>query len=98
MSREFRLGAFLILGLACFAAAVFLIGNRAAMFHSSYKIRTQFDNVAGLEEGAAVRVGGIREGMVKHIRLPKDPSGKVTLEMEMETSTHDVVKKDSTAA
>jgi phospholipid/cholesterol/gamma-HCH transport system substrate-binding protein len=98
MSKEFRLGAFLLLGLACFALAVFMIGDRSSMFHSSYDVKTQFDNVAGLEEGAAVRVGGIRKGMVKHIVLPRRPNEKVTIEMDMQTATHDVIKKDSVAA
>lgn len=98
MSKEFRLGAFVILALTCFAIATFLIGNRAAMFHSSYRLNTQFDNVAGLEEGAAVRVGGIRKGSVKRLALPHRPGEKINISMDLESATHDVVKKDSTAA
>src|SRR5580704_5746050 len=98
MTKEFRLGAFIILTLGCFMIAVFLIGDRSAMFHSSYRVNTQFDNVAGLEEGAAVRVGGIRKGMVKHLTLPRKPGEQVTVAMELETATHDVLKKDSIAA
>ncbi len=78
--------------------AVFLIGNRAALFHSSYRLNTQFDNVAGLEEGAAVRVGGVRKGMVKHLTLPGKPDEKVNVAMELEQATREVVKKDSIAA
>jgi phospholipid/cholesterol/gamma-HCH transport system substrate-binding protein len=77
--------------------AVFLIGDRAALFHSSYHLNAQFDNVAGLEEGAAVRVGGIRKGMVKHLILPQKPDDKVTVAMELEQATREVVKKDSIA-
>jgi phospholipid/cholesterol/gamma-HCH transport system substrate-binding protein len=98
MTKEFRLGAFIILTLGCFMIAVFLIGDRSAMFHSSYRLNTQFDNVAGLEEGAAVRVGGIRKGMVKHLILPRNPDEKVTVKMELEQATREVVKKDSIAA
>jgi phospholipid/cholesterol/gamma-HCH transport system substrate-binding protein len=98
MTKEFRLGAFIILTLGFFMVAIFLIGDRAAMFHSSYRVNTQFDNVAGLEEGAAVRVGGIRKGMVKHLTLPRKPHEKVTVAMELEQATREVVKKDSIAA
>lgn len=98
MTKEFRLGAFIILTLGCFMIAVFLIGNRAALFHSSYRLNTQFDNVAGLEEGAAVRVGGVRKGMVKHLTLPRKPDEKVNVAMELEQATREVVKKDSIAA
>jgi phospholipid/cholesterol/gamma-HCH transport system substrate-binding protein len=98
MTREFRLGAFLILTLGCFAVAVFLIGGREAMFHSSYRLISRFDNVVGLEEGAAVRIGGIREGTVKHLVLPRKPGEQITVVMDLESATHGVVKKDSTAA
>jgi phospholipid/cholesterol/gamma-HCH transport system substrate-binding protein len=98
MTKEFRLGAFLLLTLGCFAVGVFLVGDRAAMFHSSYRLNTQFDNVGGLEEGAAVRIGGIREGMVKRLILPKKPEDKVTVVMDLEKTTQEVVKKDSIAA
>jgi phospholipid/cholesterol/gamma-HCH transport system substrate-binding protein len=98
MSKEFRLGVFIILTLTFFGVASFLIGDRAAMFRSNYRLNTQFDSVAGLEEGAPVRVGGIRKGTVKHLILPRHPNEKVTVTMDVETSTHEVVKKDSLAA
>ena len=98
MSREFRLGAFLILTLACFGIAVFLIGGREAMFHSNYRLVSRFDNVVGLEEGAAVRIGGIREGTVKHLVLPHKPGDQITVVMDLESATHGVVKKDSIAS
>ena len=98
MSKEFRLGAFILATLACFAVATFLIGDRAAMFQSSYRVNTEFDNVVGLEEGAAVRVGGIRKGTVKYLTLPHKPGEKINVAMELETATHDVLKKDSVAA
>ncbi len=97
MTREFRLGGFLILTLGCFAIAVFLIGDRAAMFHSNYRLNAQFDNVVGLEEGAPVRVGGIRKGIVAHLILPRKPDEKVTVAMDLEKATREVVKKDSIA-
>jgi phospholipid/cholesterol/gamma-HCH transport system substrate-binding protein len=98
MSKEFRLGVFIFVTLACFGVAIFLIGDRAAMFRSNYRLNTQFASVAGLEEGAPVRVGGIRKGTVKHLVLPTNPAEKVTVTMDVETSTHEVVKKDSLAA
>lgn len=98
MTKEFRLGAFLILTLGCFALAVFLVGDRSAMFHSSYRLNTQFDNVAGLEEGAPVRIGGIRKGMVARLILPRRPDEKVTVAMDLDKATRAVVRKDSVAA
>lgn len=98
MTKQFRLGAFLILTLGCFALAVFLVGDRSAMFHSNYRLNAQFVNVVGLEEGAPVRVGGIRKGTVTHLILPRKPDEKVTVEMELDKATHEVVKTDSIAS
>jgi len=61
-------------------------------------VKPQFQNVAGLNDGADVRVGGIRKETVRSIDLPKKPDGRVTVVMNMESSTRDIVKKDSLAA
>jgi phospholipid/cholesterol/gamma-HCH transport system substrate-binding protein len=97
MSQNFRVGIFMVVTLALLATAVFLIGSRESMFSSNYKVRADFDNVAGLNEGADVRVGGIRKGSVKSIQLPKEPNGKVVVLMEMQRETQSIVKLDSVA-
>jgi phospholipid/cholesterol/gamma-HCH transport system substrate-binding protein len=97
MSQNLRVGIFIVVTLAAFATAVFLIGSRESMFRSSYKVRANFDNVAGLNEGADVRVGGIRKGSVKRIQLPKEPNGKVVVLMDLEKETQNIVKLDSVA-
>jgi phospholipid/cholesterol/gamma-HCH transport system substrate-binding protein len=97
MSQNLRLGAFIVITLAIFASAVFLIGGRESMFHPSYKVRADFDNVAGLNEGADVRVGGIRKGSVKHIELPKRSDGKVVVLMDLQKETQSIIKQDSLA-
>jgi phospholipid/cholesterol/gamma-HCH transport system substrate-binding protein len=98
MTKQCRLGAFLILTLGCFALGVFLVGDRSAMFHSNYRLNAQFANVVGLEEGAPVRVGGIRKGIVTHLILPGKPDENVTVAMDLEKATREVIKKDSIAS
>ena len=98
MSREFRLGAFIVGTLVILAAGVFLIGNREMLFSSNYSLRAQFQTVSGLTNGGDVRVGGIHKGTVRRIDLPRQPDGKVTVVMDLDRSTRDVLKKDSTAA
>jgi len=98
MSQNFRVGIFIVITLAVLATGVFLIGDRESLFRSGYKVKADFDNVEGLNEGADVRVGGIRKGSVKNIRLPKEPNGKVVILMELEKDTQSIVKMDSTAA
>ena len=98
MSQSIRLGFFVLLGLAILGAGVFLIGGKESLFQSNFLVRAQFQNVGGLNEGADVRVGGIRKGTVRHIELPNDPSGKVTVVMDVAKSTHEVLRDDSVAS
>jgi phospholipid/cholesterol/gamma-HCH transport system substrate-binding protein len=93
-----RVGAFVIAALAIFAAGVFLIGSKEFLFSKTYRLNAAFDSVAGLTDGAEVRVAGIHKGTVRRIDLPSRPDGKVIVEMNLEKPTRDVIKKDSVAA
>jgi phospholipid/cholesterol/gamma-HCH transport system substrate-binding protein len=98
MTTTFRLGLFIVATLLILFAGVFLIGSNEARFESTYRVRAEFQNVASLNEGADVRVGGIRKGTVKRIDLPKRPDGKVAVVMDLVTETQAVVKRDSLAS
>lgn len=98
MPQAFRLGLFVVAGLAVLFSGVFLIGSRESLFQRTYRVQAQFDNVAGLADGADVRVGGLHQGAVKHIELPKRPDAKITVVMALDKGTRYVVKKDSIAA
>jgi phospholipid/cholesterol/gamma-HCH transport system substrate-binding protein len=98
MSRAARLGAFIIATLAILVAGIFIIGDRQYLFSSTYRLKTQFSTVVGLDEGAEVRVGGVHSGSVRRIELPKNPTDKITVLMDLQRSTHDIVKQDSVAA
>src|SRR5262249_13752027 len=98
MSRTLRLGAFILSALIVFTLIVFWIGERQFVFTRTFHINAPFDNVAGLDEGAPVRVGGVRVGTVQHIILPAQPGDKITVEMELQHSTREVIKKDSVAS
>src|ERR1035438_814210 len=90
MSRSIRLGLFLLVTLGIAAVCVFLVGSRESKFGSSYLVRSNFENVAGLTEGADVRVGGIRKGTVQSIRLPKKPDGRVVVTMNLSRDTQSI--------
>ena len=98
MSRPFRLGLFIVLTVLMFGAGIFWIGSRKFLFSSTYQLYADFPTVAGLNDGAEVRVGGIHEGTVRHIYLPNRPDQKVRVQMDLKGATRQVVKKDSTAA
>jgi phospholipid/cholesterol/gamma-HCH transport system substrate-binding protein len=98
MSRVARLGAFIILTLAVLASGVFIIGSKEYLFRRTYQLKTQFDNVVGLAEGADVQVGGVHSGTVTEILLPTKPGGKVSVVMQLATSTRKIIKGDSVAS
>jgi len=98
MSSTVRLGAFIVVALLILALSAFLLGNKQFLFSRTYRVAAPFDNVAGLDEGAPVRAGGVRIGAVRRIVLPARPGDKVTVEMQLEDSTRNVIRKDSTAS
>ena len=98
MSRAARLGAFIVATLLILAAGVFIIGSREYIFGSTYQLKAQFDNVAGLAAGADVQVGGVHSGTVRSIALPHQPGEKVTVFMDLDKATHEIIKQDSLAS
>jgi outer membrane protein OmpA-like peptidoglycan-associated protein len=98
MSKAFRIGIFVAFALCAASVGVFLIGSKEFLFNKTYTLKTDFQNVGGLDKGAEVRVGGIHEGTVTRIDLPAEPGGKVTVEMKVHSSTQNLIRKDSLAS
>jgi phospholipid/cholesterol/gamma-HCH transport system substrate-binding protein len=98
MSRVARLGAFIVLTLTILASGVFIIGSKEYLFRPTYQLKAQFDTVAGLAAGDDVQVGGVHSGTVRSIMLPHTPDGKVTVLMDLDRSTHEIIKQDSVAS
>jgi phospholipid/cholesterol/gamma-HCH transport system substrate-binding protein len=97
MSRVARLGVFIVATLAILATGVFIIGSKEYLFGSTYQLKAQFDNVAGLAAGAEVQVGGVHSGTVHSILLPHNPGEKVTVVVDLDQSTREIIKHDSVA-
>jgi phospholipid/cholesterol/gamma-HCH transport system substrate-binding protein len=97
MSRAARLGAFIVATLAVLTVGIFIIGNKQYLFTSTYRLQAKFADVVGLDVGAEVRVAGVHRGTVRNIDLPRKPGDKVTVIMDLDTSTHDILKQDSVA-
>jgi phospholipid/cholesterol/gamma-HCH transport system substrate-binding protein len=97
MSRAARLGVFIIATLLILAAGIFVIGSKQYLFSDTYRLKAQFATVVGLDAGAEVRIAGVHTGTVREIDLPSKPTDKVTVLMDLQDSTHAIVKKDSVA-
>jgi phospholipid/cholesterol/gamma-HCH transport system substrate-binding protein len=97
MSRAARLGVFIVATLAILVVGIFVIGSKQYLFSSTYQVKAQFDNVAGLDAGGDVRIGGVHSGTVHSILLPHKPGERVTVVMDLSRSTHEIIKQDSVA-
>ena len=98
MSRSARLGAFILGTLVLLAIGIFIIGSKKYLFTSTYLLKTNFGSVAGLEQGADVLVGGVHSGTVKSIELPHQATGQVSVLLQMDHDTHEIIKQDSVAS
>lgn len=98
MSRLARVGALILGALILLSMAIFIIGDKQFVFSRTYQVVAPFDNVAGLHNGAEVRIGGVRKGTVNHLRMPERAGEKVVVVVDLESSTRGVVKKDSVAS
>jgi phospholipid/cholesterol/gamma-HCH transport system substrate-binding protein len=82
VSRDLKVGVFVVLGLVFAGLVIFLIGDERRLFSKSVDYRTTFEDVAGLKSGAPVRLGGIDIGQVRSVGYdksnPDDPTVYVT--------------------
>jgi phospholipid/cholesterol/gamma-HCH transport system substrate-binding protein len=97
-SRLIGVGAFVLGGVALFAAGLFLIGDRRGLFADNFEVYAEFGKLAGLENGATVRVAGMDAGEVIAIHVPTRPTAKFRVRMRIRESLHGVVRSDSVAS
>jgi phospholipid/cholesterol/gamma-HCH transport system substrate-binding protein len=72
MSRQFKVGLFVLAGLALVGVGIFLIGNTRQLWEPKVSYRTAFNDVAGLKPGAPVRMGGLDVGQVHGVEHSTD--------------------------
>ena len=94
-SNHVRLGLFMLVGLACLVATLFLVGRKQNLFSSSLSVDADFRNVAGLVTGNNVRLGGINVGTVHRIRILNDSTVRVSLNLNRDV--RNFVKKNAVA-
>ncbi|MEM4658454.1 MAG: MlaD family protein [Candidatus Methanosuratincola sp.] len=99
LGANFKVGLFITAALVLFAVFVFGLSAERAIFKKTYIVKTSFPNTAGLLEGAAVKLSGVRIGTVYSIEFPKDPSLRyVTVVMKVRGEGMRRITSDSKAA
>src|SRR5512138_2351913 len=69
MSREARVGIFVLVGLILLTYFTFRISKSGAVGGKGYHLTADFDTVAGLEPKSDVKMAGVPIGKVEEIRL-----------------------------
>ncbi len=96
-SRAVGAGAFILLGVVLFTAALFMIGSRRMLFEDRSTVYSEFGRLGQLESGAIVRVAGLDAGEVTEIQIPASPSGKFRVRMEVRDDLRHLIRTDSVA-
>ncbi|MFC1850424.1 MlaD family protein [candidate division CSSED10-310 bacterium] len=82
IGTEVKVGALFLIALLVFSYFAVKVGSLRLPWHAKgYIINVYFDNIAGLEQKAPVRLAGVRIGTVKKISLE---NGKAKIEAEIE--------------
>jgi phospholipid/cholesterol/gamma-HCH transport system substrate-binding protein len=97
-SKLVGVGVFLLGGLALFALGLFMIGDRRGLFAQNFEVLAEFSELAGLENGAVVRVAGLDAGEVVQIHVPASPTAKFRVRARISEELHGVVRTDSVAS
>jgi phospholipid/cholesterol/gamma-HCH transport system substrate-binding protein len=74
MSRELKVGIFVLVGLLLTTLGVFVIGGEEHFWQSKVTYGASFHDVAGLKPGSPVQLGGVDVGTVSSVKHSHDAS------------------------
>jgi phospholipid/cholesterol/gamma-HCH transport system substrate-binding protein len=97
-NRLAAVGGFVIVGILLFAVGLFLIGDRRMLFTDTFELYAEFSRIAGLQNGAKVRVAGMDAGEVEEIRVPAGPTARFRVRMRVRSDVHQLIRADSVAS
>lgn len=87
--------ALVVLALAGFA--LHQVAGKQWRVQPTFRVRAQFDSIAGLEVGHRVRVQGIDAGVVERIIAPAEPGQPVELILRVDERLRHLVRADAVA-
>lgn len=98
LSRESRVGAFVLAGLAVGGLVIFMIGDEKRLFDRKDAYKVSFSDVQGLKPGAPVRLGGIDIGTVSGVgHGPDATDDRLFVTLEIVRSEAGRIRQDTVA-
>src|SRR2546430_1256794 len=96
--KTIRVGALVTSAAIVLMVFLFFIGSEQKIFARKNEYEVAFDTVAGLAEGNPVKISGVTVGVVKDIRLPRDPKAKdVQISLMVDRKFAERIRGDSRA-
>ncbi|CAM4074147.1 MlaD family protein [Flavobacterium antarcticum] len=94
--HTWKLGMFVVIGLALFFVTLYFIGKSQNLFGSNFHLNAKFKNVSGLKVGNNVLLSGIQIGTVSRIEFITDSI--VVVNMVIKTEVQKYIKTDAMAS
>ena len=95
---EVKVGLFVVGTLVLGAVAVLLLGKSKHVFEQRVQLHATFADVAGLVQGAPVRISGVNVGTVGQIMFVRaEPRPLIRVDMQISRSSLGLVRADSVA-
>jgi phospholipid/cholesterol/gamma-HCH transport system substrate-binding protein len=92
---ELKIGIITIIAIVMAATLIFMLSGESGFFWQRYTVKALFDNIAGLKEGAPVRVAGVEVGAVTDIAFAGE---RVEVTMEIKEENRGRITTESRAA
>ena len=98
-TREVKVGLFVFIAFVLLAVMVFSISDfYTTQAQYTYPLRFRFSFVNGIDEGAPVRVAGVKVGEVRAVKVYRDEADQRTrVELSVRISRDAQLEEDSTA-
>ena len=97
MSQQARVGLLVLAGAMLFLLAIFAVANRSFLFSDTFFIRSQYNEIAGLQPGASVQYQGYNIGRVESISLPERAGGMITVTMAIQEEARHLIHENTRA-
>src|ERR1700676_2141183 len=94
-NRNWVVGVFVVAGLVLFTVGIYMVGDRHQAFAKHLEYYAEFKDLAGLSQGAKVRVGGMDAGEVVAIGVPDSPAMRFRVKLQIGEKMRALVRADS---
>jgi phospholipid/cholesterol/gamma-HCH transport system substrate-binding protein len=96
--KTIRVGVLITVALAVLMVFLFFIGSESKIWARKNEYEVRFDSVAGLAEGNPVKISGVTVGVVRDIKLPRDPKMRdVEISLMVDRKYAERIRGDSRA-